>query len=219
MERRKFIAGVGSLAAGSAAAIGTGAFTSVDARRTAKVNVAGDSAALLALDADSGANSEYATETDSGQVRINLDDTYKRADGVNADAETRILNAFEVKNQGTQPVAVHVPPESVSPESVGAVNGDYSGFYIDPQFTNRPNGDYDDGAISGTVVYYLGGGEPDFSSAASKAFDDEGGAANYVLDAGESMSAGLLLDTAGDGFSEEIDYTIRADADLVPDSY
>jgi len=208
---------VGSLAAGSAAAMGTGAFTSVDARRTAKVNVAGDSAALLALDADSGANSEYATETNSGQVRINLDDTYKRADGVNADAETRILNAFEVKNQGTQPVAVHVPPESVSPESVGAVNGDYDGFYIDPQFTNRPNGDYSDGAISGTVVYYLSGGEPDLSSAATRAY--EGGATNYVLGVGESMNVGLFLDTAGNGFSEEIDYTIRADADLVPDSY
>jgi len=221
-NRRKFIAGLGALATGSAAAMGTGAFTSVSAERTAKINVAGDSAALLSLDAGSGSNSAYATETGNGEVRVELDgsdDVYSDAGGVNADATTKILETFEVKNQGTQPVAVHVPPDSVTPASVGAAGGDYSGFYIDPQFTNRPNGGYDDGPISGTVVYYLSGGESDFSAAASRAFNGEGGAANYILDAGESMDVGFHIDAEGNSFSSEIDFDLLADSQLVPDWY
>ena len=222
MQRRKFIAGLGSLAAAGAAGIGTGAFTSVDATRAAKINVSGDSAALLSLDATSGANSAYATQTATGEVRVELDgsdDVYSNADGVNADALSLLLNTFEIKNQGTQPVAVHVPPSSVTPSSVGAPNGDYSGFYIDPQFTNRPNGGASNTAISATVVYYLSGGESNFSDAASRAFNGEGGAANYILDAGESMHAGLHIDSEDNSFSEEIEFTISADSGLVPDWY
>ena len=222
MKRRKFLIGAGSLAAGSAAAMGTGAFTSVNADRTAKVNVSGDSAALLSLDASSGTNSDYATQTGTGEVRVELDgsdDVYADADGVNPDAVTKILETFAVQNNGTQPVAVHVPPESVSPASAGAADGNYDGFYIDPQFTNRPNGNYNDGPVSGTVVYYLSGGEPNFSEAASRAFDGEGGAANYVLDAGESMDFGWYISSEDDSFSENIDFTIRASADDVPNWY
>lgn len=222
MQRRKFLIGAGSLAAGSAAVMGTGAFTSVDARRTAKVNVSGDSAALLGLDASSGTNSAYATQTGSGEVRVEFDatdDVYGDANGVNPDALTKVYETFAVQNNGTQPVAVHVPPESVSPASAGAADGDYSGFYIDPQFTNRPNGGYDDGPISGTVVYYLSGGEPDFQAAASRAFNGEGGVANYILDAGESMDFGWYIDAEDDSFSEEIDFTIRASAEDVPGWY
>jgi len=222
MQRRKFIAGMGSLAAAGAAGIGTGAFTSVEATRGASVNVGRDSAALLALDADSGANSAYATQTDSGELHVEIDatpDVYDDANGVNPNAETRLLNTFGIKNQGTQSVAVYVPPESVKPASAGAADGDYSGFYMDLQFTNRPNGGYDDEPISGTVVYYLSGGESNFTDAASRAFDGEGGVANYVLDPGESMNGGFYIDAGDNSFSDEIEFDIRADATLVPDGY
>jgi hypothetical protein len=221
MQRRKFIASVGSIAAAGAAAMGTGAFTSVSADRSVSVNVAGDDAALLALDASSGANSAYATQTGSGEVTVEIDDTddvYADASGVNANATTKIFELFEIKNQGTQPVAVHVPPESVTPESAGAVDGDYSGFYMDPQFSNRPNGGYN-GPVSGTVVYYLSGGEPDFTAAAERAFNNSGGRDNYVLTAGESMDFGLHLDTEDGSWDQTIDYTIRADAGQVPDDF
>lgn len=221
MERRKFLIGAGSLAAGAAAATGTGAFTSVDARRTASVNVAGDDSALLRLDATSGTNSAYSQQTGDGEVTIELDQsgTYSDAEGVNADAETKIFETFEIQNQGTQPVAVHVPPSSVSPAAAGAADGDYSGFYIDPQFTNRPNGGYDDGPISATVVYYLSGGEPDFQAAASRAFNGQGGIANYILDSGESMDFGLYIDSASSATDVDVDFTLRADADAVPGWY
>jgi len=50
-NRRKFIAGLGALATGSAAAMGTGAFSSVRAERTISVETAGDVNAYLGLDA------------------------------------------------------------------------------------------------------------------------------------------------------------------------
>ena len=82
-QRRKFIAGVGSLAASAAAVTGTGAFSSVQANRSVSV------------------------ETHAG-------------------------------NQGTQPVVVYVGPASI-PSSDRTTSSD---FGIDPQATNRPNGDY-----------------------------------------------------------------------------
>jgi hypothetical protein len=194
----------------------------VEATRSATVNVATDSNALLTLDETVGANSAYAKQDGSGKLHVEIDqtsDVYDGANGVNSDAETRLLNVFGIKNQGTQPVAVYVPPESVLPASVGAADGDYSGFYIDLQFTNRPNGGYDGGEISGTVTYYQSGGESNFTDAASRAFEGEGGAANYVLDPGQRMNGGFYIDAADNSFSENIEFDIRADADLVPDWY
>jgi len=114
-----------------------------------------------------------------------------------------------------------VPPESVTPASVGAADGNYDGFYVDPQFTDRPNGSFDD-AVSGTVVYYLSGGEPDFEAAAGRAFDNTGGIENYVLGVGESMDFGLFIETEKNGVEEDFDgeiaLNLKADASVVPDS-
>ena len=218
MERRKFLIGAGSAAVGTSALVGSGAFTSVSAERTAKINVAGDSSSLLGLDASSGKNSAYATQTSSGEVLVELDNSdnvYSDADGVNPDALTKIFETFEIKNNGTQNVAVWVPPESVTPSSVGAADGDYSGFYIDPQLSNRPNGGFE-GPVSATVVYYQSGGEANFTDAAERAFDQEGGRWNYVLRPGESMDFGFHIDSEDNSFSDTIDFTIRADANLAP---
>lgn len=117
MKRRKYLATLGTLAAGSAGAIGTGAFTSVSASRSVSVQTAADSNAFLALEAgDSG----LVTGTDDGTLEINLDGTAEGADGtgVNMNAVTTIgyadtssINhygepwknsyAFILRNQGT----------------------------------------------------------------------------------------------------------------------
>ena len=69
MERRKFIAGLGSLTAAGAAGIGTGAFTTASAERTMNVNVASDSSGFVEITAQ---NSTYASGTDDGQLEINF---------------------------------------------------------------------------------------------------------------------------------------------------
>ncbi|WP_299334674.1 hypothetical protein [Haloplanus sp.] len=50
MDRRKFLVGLGSLAAGGAAASGTGAFTAATMSRSANVAVVNDSNALVAME-------------------------------------------------------------------------------------------------------------------------------------------------------------------------
>ena len=107
MERRKFVIGLGSLAAGGAAAMGSGAFTSVEAERKIAMGVADDSDALLELEPTEEPNGDYATTT-SGQAGDILELNFDEVDGegFNSDAETWICNIFTVANQGTQPVEV-----------------------------------------------------------------------------------------------------------------
>ncbi len=49
MDRRKFVLSVGALAGGGSLALGTGAFSSVEAERDVGVTVADDASAYLAF--------------------------------------------------------------------------------------------------------------------------------------------------------------------------
>jgi len=114
MERRKFVIGLGALASGSAAAVGTGAFTSVTATRDIDVEVADDASAYLRLQGTGGANSDYVTDDgDGGTLAISLDESNSGSvsgggEGVNPDAVTEIDDLFTVENQGTQEVTVSI---------------------------------------------------------------------------------------------------------------
>jgi hypothetical protein len=111
MQRRKFLVGLGSLAAGGAAAVGTGAFNSVEADRRFAVEIAGDNYAYLGLSGTGTSNDEYLTQTGSGNtLAIALTDsnvTTGGGDGINDEAETIINPLFEVTNQGTQEIWVY----------------------------------------------------------------------------------------------------------------
>ena len=119
MDRRKFVLGVGALAAGGAAAVGSGAFTSVEADRDVSVSVADDADALLALRDET--DGEIVRQNGSGQLVIDFG--AGPATGVNADARVQIGTfgnfsgpdalrtesrgayndpAFNILNQGTQ---------------------------------------------------------------------------------------------------------------------
>ncbi|MFC6756380.1 MULTISPECIES: hypothetical protein [Haloarcula] len=105
MNRRKFLIGAGSIAAGSAAAMGTGAFTSVSADRTMEVQVSDDADALLAIDdIDDSPNSEYV-DTSGNTVSIDIASA-EGGTGLNDDAKTIIKDLLKITNQGTQNVYV-----------------------------------------------------------------------------------------------------------------
>jgi hypothetical protein len=114
MQRRKLLAAMGSLAAGGAAAMGTGAFTSVSANRDVSVAVADDADALLSIDTISGAaNSEYVdTSGNAASITIESD---AGGTGLNDDALTKIKNLLRIKNQGTQNVYVYAKGMPTSP--------------------------------------------------------------------------------------------------------
>mgnify|MGYP003865889755 FL=1 len=94
---------MGSLAAGGAATIGTGAFTSVEAERSVSVDVAGDQSAYLALEPTSHPNSKYA-RINNNNLEVVLDGTDTDGDGFNTNAVTEMDKVFRVSNQGTQPI-------------------------------------------------------------------------------------------------------------------
>ncbi len=85
--------------------VGTGAFTSVTAERTASVNVAGDASALLELEEHGGPNGAYAS-TSGGELEISFDGV--TGNGVNQNATTTLGDVFNITNQGTQTVNVYV---------------------------------------------------------------------------------------------------------------
>ena len=93
MNRRNVLIGLGVVAAGGGAALGTGAFSSVEANRSVTVSTTSDSGALLSL---AVGNSNYAsTETgdSAGEDVVSINIT-----SVNDDAETRIDGVFTIEN-------------------------------------------------------------------------------------------------------------------------
>jgi hypothetical protein len=107
MQRRKFVAGLGSLAAAGAAAMGTGAFTSVEADRSVSVEVADDSDAFLFFDTGlkSSENDVFASFED-GLLVLDFDETDAGGSGVNRAAVSQFDQVFKLANRGTQAVNV-----------------------------------------------------------------------------------------------------------------
>lgn len=111
MKRRTFIAGVGALSAGGAAALGTGAFSSAEATRDVSVQVADDASAYLALES----TSQYA-DGSGDAISLDFGTMVEDADGndlgghVGEDSTTVFgsgaadRNVFIARNQGTKDV-------------------------------------------------------------------------------------------------------------------
>jgi hypothetical protein len=101
MQRRKFIAGMGSLAAAGAAGIGTGAFTTSSSARTVDVNVASDSNGFVEISAQ---NETYASGTDDGQLELDFNSDSGLgifngdAQGLNPDSTFNFAEVFRVAN-------------------------------------------------------------------------------------------------------------------------
>ena len=121
-NRRKFLAGLGALASGSAAAMGTGAFSSIEADRTMTTNVVSDEDAYLALEANP--NSSFATGSDSGTIEF-------AANQLNLDAYTEFADAFRITNNGSRRARVWIDisdvPSDLSMTIFGVEDGAYNG--------------------------------------------------------------------------------------------
>lgn len=136
-NRRKFIAGLGALATGSAAAIGTGAFTTVNAERSVSVSVAGDSSSYLSFTPQ---DSRADTSGGNGDVlSIDLSTSDNGSGGLNPDAQTEFLRLFDIRNQDDNPIyvtwkirdqltdqagIVRAPPQDTNLDRVEANRGD-----------------------------------------------------------------------------------------------
>lgn len=194
MQRRKYLAAVGSIAAAGAAGLGTGAFTFVDANRGLTVNTRYDGDALLGISPQGTPNSDAYIEggsTSSGfsnELSIDLGDSDgdpvgdNGAYGVNGSAYTIIRDLLKFKNQGNQRVYVYIDG---APDQVRF-------FHDDPDFPKAENtGDASDytGNISNPGTGRFQPDDPDASDSN-----------NYFslpdLGPGDSLeNVGLLVDT------------------------
>lgn len=112
MNRRRFLASVGGLTAAGSAALGTGAFTSVEAERSVSVSVADDDRAFLRLeplvnngiDGDSTRRSFSDGQTVGFEIPGNGGGENPNAEGVGLDSVYEFHDLLKVSNQGTQPV-------------------------------------------------------------------------------------------------------------------
>jgi hypothetical protein len=134
MQRRKFIAGLGSLAAAGAAAMGTGAFSSIRAERTINVDIAGDVQAYLGLDAST---SEYAEQTGNTlELQFDGSNSGQNGEGLNARADTTFGNVFRIENQGTNTIRVQLGDDDAS-DPIGTLpDGPMAVFYSRSPATN-----------------------------------------------------------------------------------
>lgn len=137
MKRRKYLVGLGSLAAGSAAAMGTGAFNFANVEREVSLQVVNDPNALLALDTDS----EYAN-TSGGTLSLDF-----RSDeggrGINQNSDYSFTSLFFITNQGEQSVGVWIDDDSEdvdwygtasngAPDFSTSIEGNGNAYALDP---------------------------------------------------------------------------------------
>ncbi|WP_225332881.1 hypothetical protein [Halomicrobium urmianum] len=148
MDRRQFVASLGVLAGGGAAAMGTGAFSSVQAERDVSVSVEDDSSAYLAIRPTDEPNGNYADDTGNGELAIdltgdngNVGNGIAGGEGLNANGLTSMADVFEVVNQGTQTVELEVTPLLFYDLESSASNFDgLLGVFLVPQNPDRIEG-------------------------------------------------------------------------------
>lgn len=154
MQRRKFLIGTGALAAGGAAALGSGAFSRVEAQRAVSIEVATDENAYLGLKPmDTPNSNNYVSLDDEGHLQINIGEHDDFAadpegaapgQGVNSDSHTYFDGMVQLCNQGKADafISYELPPTSPHPD-IGddwlAANGEQAvGFYYDGDTDDDP---------------------------------------------------------------------------------
>lgn len=146
MKRRTLMIGLGGLATSGATAIGTGAFTTVEAERDVQVDVVNDQEAYVALEpvnrdgeaVDEGRipeaqdNPFALVDENTGRLELNLT-------ALNTDAETVITSVFRIANLGAMDdVLVYIEQDggnenvlSFQDQNGNNLDGDDNGVELD----------------------------------------------------------------------------------------
>lgn len=173
----------------------TGAFSTVEADRTADVNVVGDSNALLGLEAGSSG----LIQSTNGEVEITLDGN-NNAGGVNANAITSVDESefLNITNNGGNPVEINI----------GYTNGTGVDVHFvvseDDVDDNNPQSLHDTGRLSDSETQLI-------DTTAKYSLQDN----TVTIDSGEQVKVGIVIDTRGASSGVEIidgDITITAEA-------
>mgnify|MGYP006275551463 CR=1 FL=1 len=129
MQRRKYLAALGSLAAGGAAMTGTGAFNFANIERDTNINVANDPNAFLALEATSA----YANGS-GGKLSLTFDSNANvSGNGINQNSDYSFREVFKITNNGSDPVQVWI-------EDNESDNNNTVGWFAAPDFDTSIEG-------------------------------------------------------------------------------
>ncbi len=96
--------------------VSTGAFTSVNAERSAQIDVTGDASALLSMVPYDGPNGAYVNEDENGALYLDFSEF--AAGGVNIDAVTVIRDICVITNNGTRSIILTLTKEGDNPDAV-----------------------------------------------------------------------------------------------------
>lgn len=106
MNRRSVLFAMGATSLSAGAIFGSGAFTTIEADRSVKLNVKSDANARIAFSKIKNSNGNLIVGTDESNAVDII--KFSRTD-LNEQAKTTFKNAFKIKNNGTAPdVYVHV---------------------------------------------------------------------------------------------------------------
>jgi len=115
MQRRKFLIGAGSIAAGGAAVMGTGAFSQASVNeRDFEGTVTNDNSARLRLNPTVG---PYAEQGSDGELDVSID-------GLNQNSTFTFPQLFRIHNDGTRTVYISINLNDNPGGSITAVPGD-----------------------------------------------------------------------------------------------
>lgn len=144
MKRRNLLLSIGAVGA-SGAAIGTGAFTSVEADRNLSISIAEEDTGLLALSRIEE-TSEFVSDT-GGRNELSFD--FNNVTGTNSDGEGigtesvyQFDRLFEVSNQGAQTVFFQTEFDITSTTGSGVEDGFADqGLYVEESDDHLLDGD------------------------------------------------------------------------------
>ena len=154
LNRRSVLFGLGTLSASVGGIFGSGAFSSVEATRSIKINTSDDSGALLSFEANNPSgtanNKIISTETESGTSVIKI-----KQESLNERATTTFNNALKITNNGDKNVGVSVNASETtySNGTIGLV-----GDALDIRDTDRGNGSIVDSSSDGDNAVDLDAG-------------------------------------------------------------
>ncbi|WP_418284688.1 hypothetical protein [Halorubrum sp. DTA46] len=166
MERRNFLIGMGSTAAGASALIGSGAFSRIESQRSVTIQVAEDANAYLGMRTLNTPNSNNFVGTDgNGHLEIDIGDfdpdgtnyEYQTGSGVNSDSFTYFDGLFELCNQGKADATIsYALPESSPHTDVGndwtAPDAEYDQQVVAFYYIDESRSEAEDGVDSGGRV-------------------------------------------------------------------
>jgi len=145
MNRRKALIGIGSLAVGSGAALGSGAFTTVEASRDVTVQTTSDDSAALGL---SSSSSYVNNNASSGVLTIDIGSV---GNALNEDAVTTLNEVVTVSNNSADGNAKTVSLASASSPPADSAINDSGTDPAGSQTVNLPVGSSPDTEVELTI--------------------------------------------------------------------